>query len=53
MKKIPGGFDKCMEVLKKNKLDALIALGGDDTQSISLALSESGYEVRWRSEDDR
>ena len=25
------------EVLKKNNLDALIALGGDDTQSISVA----------------
>src|ERR1700758_755158 len=40
VKKIPGGFEKCLEVLKKNKIDALIALGGDDTQSISLALSE-------------
>jgi hypothetical protein len=26
-------------VLNKNKIDALITLGGDDTQSISLALS--------------
>src|SRR6059058_1528253 len=40
VKKIPGGFEKCVEVLNKNKIDALIALGGDDTQSISLALSE-------------
>src|SRR3984893_6996635 len=44
VKKIPGGFDKCLEVLKKNKIDALIALGGDDTQSISLALSEKGVK---------
>src|SRR3984885_458111 len=44
VKKIPGGFDKCVEVLKKNKIDALIALGGDDTQSISLALSEKGVK---------
>src|SRR6202522_4655763 len=36
VKKIPGGFERCLEVIKKNKLDALIALGGDDTQSISL-----------------
>src|SRR6202789_2008410 len=44
VKKIPGGFDKCVETLKKNKIDALIALGGDDTQSISLALSEKGVK---------
>src|SRR5271168_2956346 len=44
VKKIPGGFEKCLETLKKNKIDALIALGGDDTQSISLALSEKGVK---------
>ena len=44
VKKIPGGFEKCVEVLAKNKLDALIALGGDDTQSISLALAERGVK---------
>jgi ATP-dependent phosphofructokinase / diphosphate-dependent phosphofructokinase len=44
VKKIPGGFEKCVEVLGKHKLDALIALGGDDTQSISLALSERGIK---------
>jgi phosphofructokinase-like protein len=44
VKKIPGGFDKCVEVLAKHKLDALIALGGDDTQSISLALVERGVK---------
>ena len=44
VKKIPGGFEKCAEVLAKNKLDALIALGGDDTQSISLALAERGVK---------
>ena len=42
VKKIPGGFDKCVEVIRSHNLDALIALGGDDTQSISLALSEKG-----------
>ncbi len=45
VKKIPGGFDTCVEVLAKHKLDALIALGGDDTQSISLALVERGVKV--------
>src|SRR6202051_2462932 len=44
VKKIPGGFDKCVEVLTKHKLDCLIALGGDDTQSISLALVERGVK---------
>jgi 6-phosphofructokinase 1 len=44
VKKIPGGFEKCLETIEKNKLDALIALGGDDTQSISLALSERGVK---------
>src|ERR1700729_272460 len=44
VKKIPGGLEKCVEVLTKNKIDALIALGGDDTQSISLALSEKGVK---------
>ena len=42
MKKIPGGIEKVQEVLKLNKIDALIALGGDDTQSVTLFLSENG-----------
>jgi 6-phosphofructokinase 1 len=44
VKKIEGGIAKCAEVIEKNKLDALIALGGDDTQSVSLALSEKGIK---------
>ncbi|HEY4379925.1 MAG TPA: ATP-dependent 6-phosphofructokinase [Acidobacteriaceae bacterium] len=42
VKKVPGGFEKCIETIKKQKLDALIALGGDDTQSISLELIKRG-----------
>jgi ATP-dependent phosphofructokinase / diphosphate-dependent phosphofructokinase len=42
VKKIPGGFEKALEVLKSHQLDALIALGGDDTQSISLELIKRG-----------
>ena len=42
VKKIPGGIDKVKEVLQANKIDALIALGGDDTQSVTLALTEAG-----------
>lgn len=42
VRKIEGGLDRCVSVIRQNKLDALIALGGDDTQSISLALIEKG-----------
>ena len=42
VKKIEGGLDRCVQVLKDGKIDALIAMGGDDTQSISLALIEKG-----------
>jgi 6-phosphofructokinase 1 len=42
VKKIPGGIEKVQEVLKSNKIDALIALGGDDTQSVTQYLSENG-----------
>ncbi len=44
VKKIPGGVEKCVEVLVKHGIDALIALGGDDTQSVNLALSEMGVK---------
>ena len=44
VKKIEGGFARCAEVIAKHGLDALIAMGGDDTQSISLALSERGVK---------
>ncbi|MDE1177267.1 MAG: 6-phosphofructokinase [Edaphobacter sp.] len=44
VKKIPNGFETCLQVIASHKLDALIALGGDDTQSISLALSERGVK---------
>jgi ATP-dependent phosphofructokinase / diphosphate-dependent phosphofructokinase len=42
VKKIPGGLDKAREVLAANKIDALIALGGDDTQSVTQYLCENG-----------
>ncbi len=44
VKKIEGGLDRCAEVIAKRGLDALIAMGGDDTQSVSLALSERGVK---------
>jgi 6-phosphofructokinase 1 len=42
LKKIPGGIEKVQEVLKEDKIDALIALGGDDTQSVTEFLAEHG-----------
>ena len=42
VKKIPGGIEKVQEALKTNKIEALIALGGDDTQSVTLYLSDNG-----------
>ncbi len=42
VRKIEGGLDKCLETLKANKLDALITIGGDDTQGVANALIEKG-----------
>jgi 6-phosphofructokinase 1 len=42
VKKIPGGFETCLDVIASHKLDALIAMGGDDTQSISVELAKRG-----------
>src|SRR5450631_4904709 len=40
-----GGLQRCMETLKKNNLDALIAIGGDDTNSVAQKLFEQGINV--------
>jgi 6-phosphofructokinase 1 len=42
IKKIEGGFEQCLKVIQGHNLDALIALGGDDTQSISVELAKRG-----------
>ena len=42
VRKIEGGIEKCVSVIKANKLDALIAIGGDDTQSVTNALIQAG-----------
>ena len=44
IKKIAGGLDKAQEVIKANKIEALIALGGDDTQSVTEYLCENGIQ---------
>jgi ATP-dependent phosphofructokinase / diphosphate-dependent phosphofructokinase len=40
-----NGMERCIENLKKNGVEALIALGGDDTQSVSLKLFDRGVKV--------
>ena len=42
VRKIEGGIQKCLDVLKANELDALITIGGDDTQGVANALIEKG-----------
>jgi phosphofructokinase-like protein len=39
------GLERCLQNLKQNGVEALIALGGDDTQSVSLKLFERGMKV--------
>jgi phosphofructokinase-like protein len=43
--KRPDGIDRCLATLDKNKLDALIAIGGDDTLSVAQKLHEQGAKV--------
>jgi 6-phosphofructokinase 1 len=40
-----GGLERCMETLNQNGVEALIAIGGDDTQSVSQKLFERGVKV--------
>jgi 6-phosphofructokinase 1 len=39
------GISRCVDNLRKDGVDALIALGGDDTQSVSQKLFERGVNV--------
>ena len=40
-----GGLDTCLRNLKQSGVEALIALGGDDTQSVSKALFDRGFKI--------
>jgi 6-phosphofructokinase 1 len=40
-----GGLQCCIDNLRHHQLDALIAVGGDDTQSIGLKLYNMGFPV--------
>ena len=44
-RKIEGGIDKCLASIKANNLDALITIGGDDTQGVANALVEKGVKI--------
>jgi ATP-dependent phosphofructokinase / diphosphate-dependent phosphofructokinase len=44
-RKMEGGIDKCLASLKANRLDALITIGGDDTQGVANALVQKGVKV--------
>jgi len=44
-KKIPDGIEKASQNFKKLGLDALIAIGGDDTLSVAAALSQAGLNI--------
>ncbi|HET7441850.1 MAG TPA: 6-phosphofructokinase, partial [Terriglobales bacterium] len=39
------GLQRCAETLKKHRVDALIAIGGDDTLSVAQKLHQQGVKV--------
>jgi len=43
--KRPDGVQRCLATISKHKLDALIAIGGDDTLSVAQKLHENGVKV--------
>jgi ATP-dependent phosphofructokinase / diphosphate-dependent phosphofructokinase len=44
-RKIENGIDKCLATIKSNNLDAMITIGGDDTQGVANALVEKGVKI--------
>jgi 6-phosphofructokinase 1 len=43
-RKKEGAMDKCLATIARHKLDALITIGGDDTQGVANALIEKGVK---------
>src|SRR5277367_394170 len=43
--KRPDGIEHCMATIDKHKIDALVAIGGDDTLSVAQKLHEKGVHV--------
>ena len=44
-RKKEGGIEACLNTIKANGLDALITIGGDDTQGVANALIEKGVKI--------
>lgn len=40
-----GGVEKCLRNLADNKIEALIAIGGDDTMRVAQKLYEQGFHI--------
>ncbi len=40
-----GGLQRCIDNMKKHGLDALVAIGGDDTQSVALKLHKLDFPI--------
>lgn len=40
-----GGIEEPIELLRRNRIDGLVAIGGDDTLSVAAAMSDAGYPV--------
>jgi ATP-dependent phosphofructokinase / diphosphate-dependent phosphofructokinase len=43
--KEPDGIARVIDVLRRFGIDGLVAIGGDDTLSVAVSLSESGFPV--------
>ena len=43
-RKKEGGIEQCIATIQKNKLDAMITIGGDDTQGVANALIQKGVK---------
>ena len=43
--KRPDGLQRCIDALKKYRVDALIAIGGDDTLSVAQKLHQKGVKI--------
>ena len=43
--KRPDGIERCLATLQKHKIEALIAIGGDDTLSVAQKLHENSVNV--------
>ena len=43
--KRPDGLQRCIDALKRHRVDALIAIGGDDTLSVAQKLHQKGVNI--------